>query len=168
MAIYYVGFPLLLLAAVFDATIRTLLRFWGGGPNRGVLVVVSWALVVDLREALPWAVMGGVFRDLLSVAPTGTSALALVIIVVSIDQLIPKLSWRNVILPLLSTALATIAYDVIALVILVIDGWPTPGLQTITYVIFPGLFVNLVLVLLVYRTVASINQFLRPTRASLL
>jgi rod shape-determining protein MreD len=168
MLIYYIVFPLLLLAAVFDATIMTLLRFWGGSPNLVLMIVVSWALLVDIREALPWAVMGGIMRDLLSVAPTGSSALALVLIVIAIDRFLPKIEWRNIPLPLLTIALATLLYDAILQGLLVIAGWPIPAFQFVTYVILPGLMTNVFLMLIVLRTIGSVNQFLRPPRASLL
>lgn len=169
MAVYYVGFPLLLMAAVFDTTLMTLFRFWGGGPNLVLMIVVSWALLADLRESLPWAVMGGLFRDLLSLVPTGTSALAFVLIVVAIDWLIPKLSWRNILVPPLVIIATTIAYDVMILSVLFIFGRPIFDVLGFFYVIVPGLFENTVMVLAVYRTIGGLNAFLRPpSRVSLL
>lgn len=168
MNIYYIAFPLLVLAAVFDATIMTLFRFWGGSPNLVLMIVVSWALLVEIREALPWALIGGIMRDLLSVAPTGSSALALVLIVIVIDRFLPTVHWRNTPLPLITVAAATLAYDVIMTAILVVAGRPFPTLQVITYVVLPSIFTNLVLMLLVFRTIGSANQFLRPTRSTLL
>ncbi len=168
MAIYYFGFPVLLLAAVFDSTLMTLLRFWGGAPNLVLMVVVSWALLVELDEALPWALMGGVIRDLLSMAPTGSSALAFVLIVIVIDSFLPTLSWRNVALPVVVVGVSTIFYDAVMFSIMVIDGRPAPSLQTITYVILPGMVENMLLVLVIFRTIGAINQYFRPKRASLL
>lgn len=166
MAIYYVGFPLLILAAVFDTTLMTLLRIWGGAPNLVLVLVVSWALVVDLREALPWALIGGISRDLLSIVPTGSSALILILIVVLIDQYIPKLDYRNVVIPPLVVAIATLLYDLLFLALLVIQGRPVPQFFTLIYVILPGLVENIVIVLIVFRLVGGINAFLRPTRPS--
>lgn len=168
MAIYYFGFPLLLLAAIFDSTLMTLFRLWGGGPNLVLMVVVSWALLVELDEALPWAVMGGIMRDLLSVSPTGSSALALVLIVIVIDRFLPTLSWRNVFLPILVVGAATVFYDVVLFGILVLDGRPAPAFQTITYVIMPGTIQNMLMIVVVFRTIGGINQYFRPKRASLL
>ncbi len=168
MIVYYVGLPLLLLAAVFDATLMTLFRLWGGAPNLVLMIVISWALVTELEEALPWAVIGGIMRDLLSAAPTGSSALALVLIVVVVDTYLPKASWRNVPLPLLVIGIATVAYDMMLFAILVVAGRPVPNLWTLGYVILPGVVANLAMVLFVFRTIGGINQFLRPTRTSLL
>lgn len=168
MAIYYFGFPVLLLAAVFDTTIMTLLRFWGGTPNLVLIVVVSWALIAELEEALPWAVMGGIFRDLLSVAPTGSSALALIIIVIVIDRFFPKLDWRNMVVPSMVVVGATIFFDLVLLGVLVLLGWPLPRPSAAAYVIIPGMFENLLIIPFVFRTIGGVNYFLRPPRASLL
>lgn len=168
MVVYYVGFPVLLLAAVLDATLMTLLRFWGGSPNLVLMIVVAWALLVELPEALPWAVMGGIMRDLLSVAPTGSSALALVLIVVMIDRFLPTVSWRNIPIPIATIALASLFYDTVLMFFLVIAGWPFPTLRYFTYVLLPGMFTNIVLMVVVFRTIGGIYQFLRPPRESLL
>ncbi|MCB9436402.1 MAG: rod shape-determining protein MreD [Anaerolineales bacterium] len=169
MAVYYVGFPLLLMAAIFDTTLMTLFRFWGGGPNLVLMIIVSWALLVDLRESLPWAVMGGIFRDLLSLVPTGTSALIFVLIVVAIDWLIPKLGWRNLVVPPLVIVAVTVVYDLFVLSVLFIAGRPIFDILGFFYVIVPGLIENAAMVLVIYRTLGGLNAFLRPTsRVSLL
>ena len=166
MAIYYIGFPLLIIAAVFDSTIMTLFRFWGGAPSMVLLIVVSWALLVELPEVLPWAMIGGIMRDLLSVAPVGSSALILILIVVVIDQFLPKLSWRNVPVPPLVVAAASVVYDVYMFLMLFLIGHPLPNIQDLFYVIIPGILANLLLILFVFRTLGGINNFLRPPRAS--
>ena len=168
MAIYYVGFPLLVLIAVLDATFIKLFEIWGGAPNLMLMVIVSWALMVDLQEALPWAVIGGIMRDLLSVAPTGSSALAFIIIVVVIDTFIPVLSWRNIIIPPIVVFISTFVYDLILVGLLIAANYSRPIFFGITYVTLPGAITNVVLVLVVYRTIGSINTLLRPQRASML
>ncbi|HLA45125.1 MAG TPA: rod shape-determining protein MreD, partial [Aggregatilineales bacterium] len=82
MYIYYIGFPLLLLAAIIDASVLVQIRYLNGQPALLLMLVISWALLNDLPESLPWAVMGGIFADLLSVSLLGTSSLALVMAVV--------------------------------------------------------------------------------------
>lgn len=167
MAAYYVGFPLLILTAVFDTTIMSLLRVWGAGPNLMLVMILSWAMLVDIRESLPWALMGGIMRDLLSITPTGVSALIFVLMIIVIDTYLPKLDWRNVIVPPVVIGLATIVYDVLVLGILVMTGRPVPELLAVIYIILPGVIENMVIVLLVFRVMGGINTFLRPSRRSL-
>jgi rod shape-determining protein MreD len=164
MAVYYIGIPLLFLAAVFDTTILTLFRVWGGGPNLMLIVVVSWAMLVDIRQALPWAMIGGIFRDLLSIAPTGASALVFVLIVIAIDTYLPKLDWRNIVIPPLVVGAATVVYDGTVLGILILTGRPIPEFATLYYSILPGVIENMVLVLVVFRLMGATNAFLRPSR----
>lgn len=168
MATYYIGIPVLLLVAVFDTTLMTLLWLWGGGPNLMLMVIVSWALLVDLREALPWAVMGGIFRDLLSEVPTGASALAFVVLVIAIDTYLPKLTWRNIIIPMLTIAVATVGYIIYTYVMLIIVGWPVPDINVITYVILPSTIENMLVGLVVFRVIGGMLAFVRPSRPSLL
>lgn len=167
MATYYIGLPLLILVAVFDTTFMTLLWIWGGGPSLMLMVIVSWALLVDIRDALPWAMMGGVFRDLLSEMPTGGSALAFVLLVIAIDSYLPKLEWRNVVIPVVVTGAATVFYAVFAYIMLVLTGRPVPELAAITYVIAPSVVENMLLVLVVYRSIGGVLAVVRPSRPGL-
>jgi rod shape-determining protein MreD len=166
VAIYYIGFPLLTLVAVLDATLMHVLGIWGGLPSLLLVVVVSWGLLVDLNESLPWAVMGGVLNDLLSVVPTGSSALALVIIIALSNQFLPRLSWRNWIIPPVVVGLATFVYYYLLFGILALDEWPVSVLWGTVYIILPSVVLNMLATPLIYRTMGSIYNFLRPSRTS--
>lgn len=101
--------------------------------------------------------------------PTGTSALVFVLIVVAIDRLIPKLGWRNVVVPPLVIIAATLVYDTFVLSVLFIAGRPIFDILGFFYVMVPGLVENAAMVLVIYRTLGGLNAFLRPTsRVSLL
>jgi rod shape-determining protein MreD len=78
------GIPLLILAAVLQASVLSLLFPLGGGPDLVLLLVVAWAFNAELRSSVLWAFIGGLLLDLLSAAPLGTSSLGLVIIAVPI------------------------------------------------------------------------------------
>ena len=168
MIIYYIGIPLLTLLAVFDATFMKVLQLWGGAPNLMLMVIVAWALVAELDEALTWAVIGGVLRDLMSVAPTGSSALAFIVIVVTIDILFPKISWRNVFLPPLCALVGTFVYDGVLIVLLAVAGYRLPFPYSLLYATLPSAIYNTVFILIIFRTLGSINAFLRPQKASML
>lgn len=167
MSLYYIGLPLLILVAILDATFIRVLQIWGGAPNLMLMVIVAWALLTDLDEALPWAVMGGVLRDLLSVAPTGSSAFAFIIIVVAIDIVFPPISWRNVIIAPAVIFAATFVYDAVLLVFLILAGFSRPILYGFLYISLPSAVENVLLILFVFRTIGGINAFLRPQRTSM-
>ena len=168
MAIYYVGVPLLMIVAVLDATVMRLFQLWDGAlsPNLMLMVVVSWALVVELQEGLAWAVIGGILRDLLSVAPTGSSALAFVLIVIVIDMFIPKLGWRNVVIPPVAVGAATFFYDIVLFILLQLVGYSRPFFYGLSYASLPGAVENVILMVFVFRAVAGVNAFFRPPRAT--
>lgn len=88
----YIGIPILLLAALLNSTLMAEFRIGGGAPDLVFLLVVSWALLGDVEEALTWAVIGGVMQDLLSVAPLGTSSLGLVIVAFGADTVFGEIS----------------------------------------------------------------------------
>lgn len=162
MTIYYIGFPLLMIIAVLDATVMKLFQMWGGAPNLMLMVIISWALVADLREGLTWAVIGGIFRDLLSVAPTGSSALAFVLMVIAIDTFLPKLGWRNVVIPPIAVFAASFVYYVVLSVMLRLGGYSLPFFYGLTYISLPSAVMNTILMFFVYRLIAGVNEFVRP------
>lgn len=167
MSLYYIGLPFLMIIAVLDATFMKIFQMWGGAPNLMLMVIVSWALITELDEALPWAVMGGIMRDLLSVAPTGSSALAFIIIVVAIDIVFPPISWRNVVIAPAVVFISTFVYDAVLVILLTVAGYSRPILYGFLYFSLPAAVENLIMVLFVFRTMGSLNAFLRPQRASM-
>jgi rod shape-determining protein MreD len=168
MAIYYIGFPVLMIVAVIDATFMQLFRLWGGAPSLMLMVIVSWTLVADLEDALPWAVMGGIMRDLLSVSPTGSSAVAFVVIVIAIDRIFPKINWHNIAIPPPTVLVASYVYGLMMFGFHRIAGWDVPFLDGLWYIILPGAIMNFAAILIVFRLIGGVNNFLRPQRGSIL
>lgn len=168
MAIYYIGVPVLMIVAVIDATFMQLFRLWGGAPSLMLMVIVSWALIAELEDALPWAVMGGVMRDLLSVAPTGSSAVAFVLIVIAVDRIFPKINWRNVAIPPPTVLVASYVHGLMMFGFLRLAGWDVPFFNGLWYIILPGAVMNFLAILIVFRLIGGINNFLRPQRGTIL
>lgn len=164
MAVYYIGFPLMVLVAVLDSTFMPLLRIWGGMPSLLLIVTLSWAMVTDLDEALPWAVMGGILHDLLSVVPTGSSALALTLIIVVLNRTLPPVDWKNLVVPPLVVFAATFPYFLVLFVTMALADFPVPVLWGTFYIVLPGAIQNALLTPFFFRLLGAINHFLRPTR----
>ena len=70
-----IGAPLLILAALLQASVLPTLRISGGQPDLVVIITLAWALLDDGVEAALWAVVGGLALDLFSGAPMGFSTL---------------------------------------------------------------------------------------------
>ncbi len=103
-----------------------------------------------------WAVIGGVLKDTLSIAPLGTSALGMVIVVFVADSLFGTVRRNNLVVPPLVVAvrdrdLSPGDSGGFA------DGgvWSAHWRQGYLYVTLPTMVYNLILILPVFRAVGS-------------
>jgi rod shape-determining protein MreD len=163
----YIGIPLLILAAILDVTVMAKLRVGGGSPDLVFLLVVSWALLSTMQEALLWAMVGGVVKDVLSVAPLGTSALGLVIVVFMADSLFGTVRRNNLVIPPVVAAAGTVVYHLAILAVLQIVGYGLSLGEGLSYVTLPTVIYNTILILPVFRMAGLIHQWLTPRRVRL-
>jgi len=167
MYVYYIGFPVLLLAAVIDASVLVELRYLNGQPSLLLMLVVSWALLNDVADALPWAVMGGVLADLLSVTPTGATSLALSLVVLAVTSAFGRVSRRNVVFPPVAAGIGTVIYVIVLLAVLTLAGWSIPPGGAVARWLAPSLVFNLIGILVVFRTMGALVEFFRPPAAQI-
>jgi rod shape-determining protein MreD len=163
----YIGIPLLILAAILDATLMAELRIGGGAPDLVFLLVVSWALLSSVQEAMLWAVIGGVLKDALSLAPLGTSALGMVVVVFVADSLFGDVRRNNLVIPPVLAAAGTVIYHLGILVVLGRVGYGVPMGEGLLYVTLPTVIYNLILILPVFRLAGLIHRWLTPRRVRL-
>jgi rod shape-determining protein MreD len=163
----YVGIPVLILAAILDVTLMAQFRIGGGAPDLVFMLVVSWALLSTLQEALVWAVVGGVVKDALSVAPLGTSALGMVIVVFLVDSLFGTVRRNNLLIPLPVIAIGTVIYHLVILAVLQIVGYGLSVGEGFVFVTLPTMVYNTILILPVFRTMGLVQQWLAPRRVRL-
>jgi rod shape-determining protein MreD len=163
----YIGIPLLILAAILDATLMAELRIGGGAPDLVFLLVVSWALLSSVQEAMLWAVIGGVLKDALSLAPLGTSALGMVVVVFVADSLFGDVRRNNLVIPPVLAAAGTVIYHLGILVVLGLVGYGVPMGEGLLYVTLPTVIYNLILILPVFRLAGLIHRWLTPRRVRL-
>ncbi len=142
-------------------------RIGGGAPDLVFMLVVSWALLSTMQEAMVWAVVGGVVKDTLSVAPLGTSALGMVIVVFIVDSLLGTVRRTNLVVPVPVIAAGTVIYHLAILAVLQIVGYGLPVGEGLLYVTLPTMVYNMILVLPVFRTMGSVQQWLAPRRVRL-
>lgn len=162
----YIGIPILLLAAVINATIMPELRLGNGTADLVFLLVMSWALLADVRDAMLWAVIGGMLQDVLSIAPVGTSALGLVIVAFAADAVFGTVSRGNLIVPLVVAGVGTVVYQMLTLLLLRMLGLSAVGLgQGVVYVMVPSTIMNVLLVLPVFRLMGTVHRRAFPLRA---
>ncbi|HXI18994.1 MAG TPA: rod shape-determining protein MreD, partial [Chloroflexota bacterium] len=64
---------LLFIAALLQSSFFPVLGMDRARPELVVTAVVIWAVLRGMREALPWAFIGGLLLDLFSQGPFGTA-----------------------------------------------------------------------------------------------
>lgn len=142
--------PILALAAVLQASIMPQLSILGGRPDLVFLLVVSWALNAPLEQGIIWAFVGGILQDLMSAAPTGTSAIGMVLIVFALDIFRQQLYRVGIVTIIWVTVVGTFVQQFLVMVVLTLSGFNIPILNNLGYVVLPTVFYNFILVFPVY------------------
>ncbi|HRF94610.1 MAG TPA: rod shape-determining protein MreD, partial [Aggregatilineales bacterium] len=62
----FLSFPILIVAAILQATFMPQIRLLGGSPDLVFLVVLAWSINAELDSSVLWAFVGGISLDLLS------------------------------------------------------------------------------------------------------
>ncbi len=163
----YLGIPILLLAAILNATVMSQIRIGGGAPDLVFLIVVSWALLAGVQEALVWAIIGGVMQDWFSIAPLGASALGLVIVAFAADSLFGQIQRDNMIIPPLVAAAGTVIYHLGILAALRMVNITVPLGEGLLYVTLPTVVYNGLVMLPVFRVIGLIHVWVTPRRVRL-
>lgn len=169
----FISLPILLLAALLQASILPLVFPIGGGPNLSFLFVLAWAINGELRQSVVWALIGGLLLDLLSALPLGTSSLGMLILVFVISGVGQQV--YRIGIPLLGslTLLGTFFYEM--LVIVLIDlyellglmptdrvGFNPNWLQDITIIVLPTMFYNVLLIWPIYWWMRRVQRRVAP------
>lgn len=109
-ALYYLMFPLIAVACLFQATAAARIKIYGVKPDLVLLLVVVGALVYGARAGLLWAFFGGLGLDIFSGGPMGSSSLALMAAVLVAGLGHRVLSRFNVFVPLVTMIASTLVY----------------------------------------------------------
>lgn len=172
----YFTIPFLLVVAIFQSVAAPRLTVYGVRPDLMLVSVTAWSLLAAFRarelqyagegpnllrginDGVVWGFMGGVFLDLLSGAPFGISALALMIAALVVGMFTVGVAASAPILMVVVTPLGTLAYHIIFLAIVSLTGRPVSWNGEMTRVILPSAVFNLVLVPVVYLALSPLNR----------
>lgn len=158
----YLSIPILGLAAALSAGVMPhmigfavavlsdltpILEHTRGQLNLGLLLVMTWAIRASLTESLIWAFAGGIFMDLLSILPLGTSSFALVLIAFAVSAVSHQLYRVRLISLLLMTILSTIFFQFFTYQMLTLLGHSYHLPSLVRLVMLPTLVYHLVMVL---------------------
>jgi rod shape-determining protein MreD len=163
----YLSLPILFIAAIVQSTVVPEIRIGSGGPDLILMLVLSWTLLADIEEGLYWAIVGGILQDLINGVPTGTSALALVVVAFVVNMSLGQIGRTNLIVPPLVAVVGTALYQLVLAALLAVVGHPVPIGYSLTHVTLPtGLF-NIILMLPIFRLMGAVFVASRPRRVTL-
>lgn len=169
----YIGIPILFVAVIIQSTIMPVVQVAGGKPDLVLLIVLSWMMLAGLEEGLFWAIVGGVLQDIATGTPTGTTALALVVVTGLEHFILGPIGRDNLILPPAVATLGTIFYQGFLAVVLAVLGrlsvltGPADIGYVLTTILLPTLIFNLILILPIFRVLGFAFAWTRPRRVSL-
>lgn len=146
------------LAALFQVSLLPTLAISGVAPNLLLVLVVGWALLRGTREALLWAVIGGLWLDLLSGGFFGLQTMSLAVVAYVAGLGGGTVFRAHLVLPVVMTAIATLVYGTLQLVVFWILGRDLPTLDMVLRLLMIELIYNAVLVLFVFPLLAWLNR----------
>lgn len=154
----YLALPVMLFLLVWQGVI--LPQFMDIVPHLVLITVISWTLLRGPEEGALWAFTGGFLLDLFTAGPIGTTALALIVPVLVVSLLQRSLPASNFFFPLIYTALATLIYLVVYLLVVRVLGTEVT-LQTLS-LLLPMLIMNVLLMIPVHLILTRIVRWIYP------
>jgi rod shape-determining protein MreD len=158
----YVTTLLLSAIVIIQTTAMPHLTILGVKPDLVLLVVISWSLLRGSKEGVIWALVGGIGLDLLSGAPFGTSAVALLVLSLLAGMGELSVFRTHIALPLIATLLATLAYDLFFLLLLHMRGCSIAWADSLIKVVLPSTLLNVLLSPLVYKALYWLHRKTGP------
>lgn len=150
---YYLLIPLLGMTALLQTTLMPAFQVFNAVPSLVLVVVVGYTMEYGSQRGLIWAFIAGLWLDLLSGMPFGTSAIALLIVVFVIGSLSATLFRGHILIIALGGLLAGVLYGLITVGILSLLGRQTHWPEVIVGVILPNVLYDAVLLSLLYPVV---------------
>jgi rod shape-determining protein MreD len=172
----YFTIPFLLVVAILQSTAAPRLAVSGARPDLMLTSVVAWSLLAAFRareleyagespgltrginDGVVWGFVGGMFLDLLSGAPLGASALALMAAALAVGVIGVAVASAAPLLVALMTALGTLLYHLVFLLAMALMGRPVFWAPAATRVIAPSILFNLMLIPAIYGLLSIVSR----------
>lgn len=164
---YLLGVPTLLLLAVLQSTVFSQIGFLEGRPDLILIGLIAWSLAGRANEAMIFALIGGIFLDLLSGAPFGATSIIYVLSLYMISLLEGQFWKDHFLLPPAITLLTSLLVYAYNIGILFLIGRQVPLEYALTRVIFPGTFLNLLLALPTFHLMSNLQQRWFPSEVEI-
>lgn len=149
---------LLALAAIIQSSFLPALGLVQVRPDLVLAIVVIWAVLRGVREALPWALLGGLLADTLSGGPFGASAFALVIVAFCSSAGEAGVFRNSLFLPLVAVFWSNVLYGIIMLFLLATFQQQIDWLASLRHIIVPGALATMVATPLLYFPLSRLER----------
>ena len=158
---YHVSLPLVLLAALTEASVLPMFRVAGLQPNLVMVLLVAWLMVRGPSEAFVLIPFAGVMQGLVDSAPLGTALLALAPIASLQEARGAQLREGGFVLTLMFVVVMTFVYQGVYLSIYTLMGQSGGWLDAATRAMIPSAFLNVVVLAPIYVFLTITRQDLR-------
>ena len=148
------------LAALSQSTVLPYLKVLGLRVDLVMILVVCWILIKDVDDGVVWAILGGIFLDLMSLAPFGTYIFALIPVVGLSGFFRAVIPAYHSLLPFAVLPVASIVYNLTANLVLVLFGTPGEWPATVALIVLPATLVDSVAGVVIFWLIKFVrNQF---------
>ena len=158
---YYIGVPLILLAALIEASVLPLFRIGGIQPNLVLILLVAWLMVRGAREAFVLIPFGGIVLGLVDSAPLGTALLAMAPVALLDEVRGAQLREGGIVLTIAFMVLMTLIYHGVYLGVFALEGAAGSPLQAFIRVAVPACFLNVIVLVPTYFVFSMTSNDLR-------
>lgn len=146
------------LAALAQVSLLPAIEVAGVWPEITLVVIVAWTLLRGARSAIVWAIVAGIWLDLVSGGPFGMYTLGL-----AAATFIAGLGGRTIfrshlLLALGMVAAATVVQDLIQYVLLVFTGAEILFPDALLRLTLPEVAYNMIAMIVVYPILAWVNR----------
>lgn len=150
---------LLGITALLQATFLPALHVLSVLPDFALVLLLIWSATHGAFEGMFWAFGLGLWLDVLTMEPLGLHALALLVVALLGGLTRGRLFRSGAILPLLAVIVATLAYNLVMLVISMIGGTSIDALSFIRLALMTALL-NALLVPIAYGVLLVLDRWI--------
>ncbi|MDI3339199.1 MAG: rod shape-determining protein MreD [Sphaerobacter sp.] len=151
-------FALVLTSMAYaQTTVFPAINVLGIGPNLILVLVLVWSGLRGAPEGLLWVFPLGLLLDLLTLNPLGSSGLALVPVALIGGLARRRLFHSGLIIPLVAVVAATLAHQLVSLVVALLAGTSYPLLVSVRLALLTALL-NVVVVPPLYLVVVLLDR----------
>ncbi len=146
------------LAALLQVSLLPALHVGGVYPNLPLMIIVAWALLRGSRSAVIWALIAGLWLDLLSSRAFGGYTLGLVVAAYLAGFAAQTIYRPTILFALVIAAVATVVQDGIQMALFALSGGTFSLTDALLRLVLPEIVYNSVIMLMVFPLLSWVNR----------